>query len=200
MEDIFRLMKTMLPPLLPIFRSDAQAKLLAVLFLAPEDGLSLGDVADRAGVAAATAHREIERLEEAGIVTSERRGRTRLVRPDPRSPYHPELRALIWKAFGPVRILSEALSVVEGVGEAYVFGSWARRYRGEAGPPPRDVDVLVVGDADPDDVYDACRRAEERVGLAVNATVLSPREWESGETGFLRRIRGEPMIPLAETA
>lgn len=193
-------MKTVPPPLLPIFRSDAQAKILAALFLTPEDGLPLGDVADRAGVAAATAHREVERLEGAGIVTSERRGRTRLVRPDPRSPYHPELRSLVRKAFGPVRILSEALSVVEGVGDAYVFGSWARRYRGEAGPPPRDVDVLVIGDPDPDHVYEACRTAEDRIGLVVNATILSLREWESGESGFLRGIRREPMIPLSETA
>ncbi len=34
-----------------------------------------------------------------------------------------------------------------GVQEAFVFGSWAARYMGEPGAAPRDIDVVVIGDA-----------------------------------------------------
>ncbi len=68
--------------------------------------------------------------------------------------------------YGPVAVLGELLASVPGVAEAYVYGSWAARYRGQAGDVPRDVDVLVIGDADEDDLYEAARAAE-RTRLAA---------------------------------
>ena len=32
-----------------------------------------------------------------------------------------------------------------GIERAVIYGSWARRYQGEAGPLPQDVDLLVIG-------------------------------------------------------
>jgi hypothetical protein len=38
---------------------------------------------------------------------------------------------------------------IPGVKQVVIFGSWAARYAGRAGPPPHDIDVLVVGKVDP---------------------------------------------------
>ncbi len=100
------------------------------------------------------------------------------------------------KTFGPAVLLAEGLRDLPAVEAAFIFGSWARRYHGEPGPPPRDVDVLVVGDVDPDDVRAACQRTESALGMEVNAIVLSGREWAEGSTGFLREIRGAPRVPV----
>lgn len=81
-----------------------------------------------------------------------------------------------------------------GIEEAYVFGSWARRYLGEPGPAPREIDVLVIGDADQDRVYAACQAAEGRLGAEVDATILSRAEWEDAEVGFVPAIRAEPRV------
>ena len=74
---------------------------------------------------------------------------------------------------------------VPGVAEAYVYGSWAARYRGQAGDVPRDVDVLVIGDADEDDLYEAARAAE-RTRLAAQLKAGLPLIWAAfsanGET------------------
>lgn len=182
------------PASLPVFRSDGQARLLAEIFLhAPPMGLRLTDLAERVALSAGTAHREVNRLERAGIVRSERVGRERRVFADETSPYHTELRSLLLKAFGPVMVLAEQLAAIDGAAEAFVFGSWARRYDGEPGDPPGDIDLLVIGTAAPDDVYAACRRAERRLGLAVNPTILSEAEWH-GDSGFLRRLRGGALV------
>ncbi|MGB3762104.1 MAG: winged helix-turn-helix domain-containing protein, partial [Ornithinimicrobium sp.] len=77
-------MRTEAPLLAPVFRSDGQASLLSALLLA-DDELSLTDLADRAGVAYPTAHREVARLLDAGILVERRVGRTRLVRGNPHS-------------------------------------------------------------------------------------------------------------------
>lgn len=192
-----------MPPhaLLPLFRSEGQARLLAEAFLfAPREGLRLTELAARAGLSPGTAHREINRLEEAGILRSRRTGRERRVGPNEDSPFFADLRALLMKAFGPVVVLGEAFARVDGIEEAFVFGSWARRYRGERADAPTDLDVLVVGDPDPGAVYDACRAAEEQAGLAVNPTILTRSEWEGGESGFVRQLRGGVLVPLDTTS
>ncbi|MEX0674712.1 MAG: helix-turn-helix domain-containing protein [Gaiellaceae bacterium] len=182
---------------LPIFRSNAQASVLATLFLAADErGLSLREVARRSRVAQSQAHREVTRLEEAGIVVSERVGKTRLVRPNPASPFREELAALVVKAFGPVPVLREQLGAVPGVEEAYIFGSWAVRLSGQPGPPPQDIDVLVIGEPELDLVYRAASEAERPLGRAVNPTLVSPGEWERAESGFLRTVKARPLVPL----
>ena len=43
------------------------------------------------------------------------------------------LTELLLRSFGPRQMLTEELEGVEGIEEAYLFGSWAARYAGEAG-------------------------------------------------------------------
>lgn len=183
--------------ILPIFRSDAQAAVLATLFLtADERGVSLRELARRSRVSQSQAHREVTRLEEAGIVASERVGKTRLVRPNPSSPFREELAALVLKAFGPVPVLRERLGAVPGIEEAYVFGSWAERLSGQPGAPPQDVDVLVIGAPDLERVYRAASEAELPLGRAVNPTLVSRGEWERAESGFLRTVKARPLVTV----
>lgn len=65
------------------------------------------------------------------------------------------------KAVGPVQVLSENLRRINGIEQAFIFGSWARRYHGETGVAPSDVDVFVVGDPEPNLVDEACRRGAQ---------------------------------------
>src|SRR5712691_6124315 len=102
-------MRTEAPLLLPLFRSRGQARLLARIFLHPDERLSLNQLARELGLDPATVQREAERLEQAGILTSERIGQARIVRPNEESPFFPELSILIFKAFGPVPVLRENL-------------------------------------------------------------------------------------------
>ena len=139
--------------------------------------------------------READRLEAAGLLTSLRVGNTRIVRPDLDSPIHAELAALLAKAFGPAPLLEAALARLRGVQQAFIFGSWARRFHGEPGPLPRDVDVLVVGEVDPDDLYHAAQEVEEALGLEVNPILVGPGDWEH-PSGVVARVREQPVVEL----
>jgi predicted nucleotidyltransferase len=183
--------------MLPIFRTDAQARLLARLFLDQQPGgLRLSSLARDAGVPVATAHRELARLERAGLIQSLREGRERRVAANRSSPFYSELDSLLRKAFGPVSVLRSFLESVPGLEEAYVFGSWARRYRGEPGPASQDIDVVVIGDVEPDRVYAACQASEGQLGAAVDATILARDEWEDARSGFIAIIRAEPLVRI----
>lgn len=188
-------MRTIAPPLLPLFRSQGQARLLARLYLGDPKPMPMRELARELGLVPSRVYAEVERLEDAGLVASERVGRQRLVRPNPESPFFPELRGLLLKAFGPASVLEALLAPIPGIDEAFIYGSWAKRYQGEPGVAPEDVDLMVVGEPPVDDVYEASERASRELGREVAVTVLSPSEWSS-DSGFVAGIRSGPRVPL----
>jgi predicted nucleotidyltransferase len=183
--------------LTPFFRTPAQGRVLAaILFARPEERLTISEIGRRARVPSSSAHREVDRLERYGLVTSERFAQARVVRPNERSPYLGDLRSLVLKAYGPAAVLGELLAQLEGIEGAYVFGSWAARHAGETGPPPGDIDLLVVGNPDPAGLDAVLRDAEAVLAREVQPTVVSPSEWESADSSLLRTIKERPLVPL----
>ena len=80
---------------------------------------------------------------------------------------------------------------------AYVYGSWAARYHGEPGDVPRDIDILVVGEADEDDLDDVTRIAQQRLGREVNIRRVPASAWaERSADPFLQAVRSRPLVPL----
>jgi predicted nucleotidyltransferase len=182
--------------LLPLFRSRAQARLLARVYLEPDRPAHLAELAhelelDRGGV-----KREADRLEDAGLVVSDRVGRQRILRPNRDSPYYSHLHALLLTAFGPATIVGPALRDVPGVEEAYLFGSWAARYYGVPGSDPADIDVLVVGSPDRTALYGRARELESLLGREVNPVIVSRERWDAEDEGFIREVKGSPLVEL----
>jgi hypothetical protein len=191
------------PPLLPILRSQQQAELLALLLGDPELEVSVSELAERTSVPYASVHREVERAEATGLLVSRRVGRTRLVRADTASPYYEGLADVLTKAFGVPHLLAQALAGVAGIDRALVYGSWAARYHGQAGPRPiADIDVLVLGDPDRDALYAAIGPVQERLGRPVQVTVRSVDWLDTGSGVFHETVTSRPMVevPLGSLA
>ena len=184
------------PPLLPIFRSRGQAKLLARLFLGANEGAPLRGLARELGLSQSAVHAEADRLERAGLIYSDRIGNMRILHANEGSPYFAPLADLLLRAFGPRALLESRLRRIRGVDRAYLFGSWASRYLGEEGGEPEDVDVVVVGATDVRDVRAAARAVAKEIGREVNPVVVSPAEWERKPSGFVETIRSRPMVEL----
>lgn len=187
-------MRTEAPLLAPIFRSDGQARLLTEVILTGDE-LSLSDLSERIDLAYATVHREAERLLDAGILRERQIGRSRLMSANPDSPLVEPLRQILLVSAGPTVLLAEALKSIEGITSAFLYGSFAARLSGRPGPPPSDVDVMIIGMPDIDQVHDACDAIQEQVGRPVNATILTPAE-ASADSGFLTQVRTSPTVVL----
>lgn len=181
--------------LAPILRSEAQARVLAAVYLADEP-LHVRAIAQRAEVPYAVAQREVARLEEQRLVLSTRVGNARLVRPNDDHPLYSELRSLLLKAYGPREVLAGLLANEQGIVDAYLFGSWAARYRGVPGEPPADVDVLAVGSPSLDRIDELERQAEEIIGRPVQITVAPVAEWDAATAPFLRTVKQRPLVRL----
>ena len=89
------------------------------------------------------------------------------------------------------------LYAVDGINQAFIYGSWAARYLGEPGPVPNDVDVLVVGTADRDEL-DAAAASGAHPYAAVAVRRVRPEAWSAADPAdpFLATIRGPPLVPL----
>lgn len=189
-------MRTSAPAAVPIFRSDQQMRILAALFERRGIELSVSEVAHAAGVAVATASREVERLEEHGIVRSRNVGRSRFVSANWDLPWADALATILAHTAGLPARLAEVLRQVRGVRHAFVYGSWAARHAGEAGPAPRDIDLLVVGDARLDALRKALRGLERGLSLEVNPVVVTEDEWSGSDSPFLAELRSRPVFEL----
>lgn len=187
----------MVSPLLPMLRSRVQGDMLATLFLDPDRAFSLTDLARRAHASVRAVHAEANRLTAAQWVTEERVGNNRMLRANTDTVVARPLTDLLAVTYGPLPLLTQALTGVPGIERAFIYGSWAARYEGHAGGIPRDIDLLVVGDADPDDLADAVEVVAVRLGREVNVQRVRPQRWaDVGDDPFLQAVQSRPLVEV----
>ena len=191
-------MRSEAPALMPIFRSRHQAALLAWLLLHPEQEYTLTQLAKKLGVPLTTLQREAQRLVVAGILQDCNLGRARLLRANLSNRAAAPLTQLLEVTFGPETVIGEEFDLT-GAEQVLICGSWAGRYHGTPGPPPNDVDVLVVGDLDRADVYDAADRAQVRLGMQVNPVIRTAEQWANDADSLVLQIKASPTVDVTST-
>ncbi len=189
-------MKTASPLLLPLLRSRIQGEVLAWVLLQPDEEFTLTEIAEAVDTSAATVTREINRLVDAGLAIDKRRGNTRLVRAAVDNPVFRPMAELLAVTFGPIAILRDALSGVEGIETAFIYGSWAARYAEQPGNVPNDIDLLVIGDVDRHLLDDRLHEAEKTLRREVNARRVSRQAWDADTGSFKQTVLERPRITV----
>jgi predicted nucleotidyltransferase len=189
-------MRSDAPVLLPIFRSRHQAELLARVLLHPDTEFTLSELVEHLDVPPTTLQREAQRLAEVKIFRDRKVGRTRLYSANPANPATGPLTQLLMMSFGPIEVIAEEFAT-EGVEQVVIFGSWAARYADQPGPPPKDIDVLVIGSAGELEVFAAADRAQRRIGIEVNPVRATPQQWaDPGEWTLMIEIHNRPYTTV----
>jgi DNA-binding transcriptional ArsR family regulator len=190
-------MRTKAPSLLPIFRSQHQGKLLARLLLNPGTEYTITELARDLDLPKQTVQGEIQRLIDAHLLYDRRQGRNRLVSANPDHPASAPLTQLALLTFGPHDIIADEFSTITGADRVLIFGSWAARYAGQPGPPPNDIDVLVIGQTSRLELFEAADRAQRRIGTEVNPERCAPEQWDSpSDSPLLIEIQQRPCITV----
>ena len=198
-------MRSKAPALFPVFRSRAQAEILAVTLLHPEREQTITDLARRLRIPLATVSDEVARLLGADLFTVRKVGRANLLRPNVGNRVVGPLTEIVLATMGPHLVVQEAFAGLQGVERLLIFGSWAARYHDEAGPPPNDLDVLLVGTPNRAEVYEAAETVEQHTGMPVNPVIASARRWNDDADPLMRQIQSHPRVgveltPLAPSA
>lgn len=181
---------------LPIFRSELQLRMLGLLILGPHETWTTPDLARRLGATPVSIHRELHRALDAGLLVRDPIGRTYLYRAATDSPLYEPLRLLLERTVGVEAELRRALEDVPGVEAAFIHGSFAKTTKIR---PTSDVDVVVLGHADPHALRRRLRRVESQLGREIDVLAYSPDEFaalaESGNS-LVRGIMRGPVMAL----
>jgi predicted nucleotidyltransferase len=188
-------MRTSVPSVLPLFRSELQLRILAHIF---ERGgpVTSRELIDSLEAPAASVHRELTRARDAGVIVREAVGRTQLYRPATDSPLYEPLRDLLKRTVGVDAELHAALTGEPNVVAAAVHGSYAR---GTGLTPQSDIDLLVIGDVDYRRLRKRLRDVERHTGRRVDPVIYSTAEarglYRKGN-GFIKGVLEGPRTDI----
>lgn len=100
-----------------------------------------------------------------------------------------QVRDIVRQAAGAPILLRRHLSGLVGVERAVIFGSYAHGSL----LPDSDVDLLIVGDPDRDDLTGRLEMASLEISRPVNEVVMTQEEFDR------RRARGDGLIASIES-
>ena len=185
------------PSLTPFLRTDVQGLLLAALLLHPEREFTITELAIRAGTSLPTAVREIDRLAKSEFVTVRPVGRNRNIRANAEHPLFAPMQEIITYAYGPKAIIEPLVAELKGIEAAYIYGSWAARLHGIAGPNPSDIDVLLIGLPNRLAALKVAEVASAKLDREVNVQIQSPAVWASGTDPFIKTLKSQPLVKMS---
>ena len=173
----------------------AQQKLLGLLFVRVNEGFHLNEIMRLTGLGSASAQRELRRLHDAGLITSERIGNVRRFWPNKESLVYPELSVLVQKTFGLVGVLSAALGRIRPPLQlAFVYGATAS----EQALPDSAIDLLLIAeDANYGDLLTVLAPAERTLRRKIHPNLYTladyRRRLQEGQA-FLQQVLVQPKL------
>jgi predicted nucleotidyltransferase len=187
-------MRTQVPLLLPLFRSEMQVRLLALVLLQPERRWTLQGLAEALDAPQSSVHRELARAEAAGVISREDGARPyRFSAATDDAAYAP-LAELLRRSVGVESELRASLDRPD-VHAAVIYGSWASGTR----RPDSDIDVLVVGDASLRELNRLVRPIGKATGRTIDLTLMGDQEFRgllAERSSFVRQLIEAPVTSL----
>lgn len=180
-------------------RSKARQRLLSFYFTNPTARRHLRDLAERLCLDPSNLAKELRRLEREGLFQSEVSGRQKYFRLNREYPLFDEVRSIIGKTIGAVPRIAQSLKKIEGIEEAYLYGSFARNQQDAAS----DIDLLVIGAPRAEALAEAVRTLERYLGREINYTVLTRKEFDSRRRrrdAFLENVWHNKRLSLVGAA
>jgi predicted nucleotidyltransferase len=176
-------------------RSKARQRLLAYYFANRAARLHLRDLAGRLDIDPANLSKELRRLEIEGLFRSEVSGRQKYFQLNRDYPLFAELRSIVSKTIGAPSLIAQSLKKMEGIEEAYLYGSFASNQQDAAS----DIDLLVIGAPPGELLAEAMRKIERQLGREVSYTVLTRKELNARRARkdtFLENVWHNKRVPL----
>lgn len=139
--------------------------------------------------------RELKRLEDAGILLSQKEANVRFYRINQGHLLYPELKSIVFKTVGIADFLRGSLSEIGDIRAAFIYGSVAKN-REDA---RSDIDLMIIGDVDQEGLHEAVSAAEAELGREVNYSVFDSEDWKrqlAARKAFVTDVTAGPKIFL----
>ena len=175
MDTIVLIMSTPPPALSDVLFGQIRGGVLALLYGWADKAFYVRQIARHLHASAGAVRRELEKLAAVDLIVRTSLGNQVFYQVNQRHPVFFEMRALVNKTVGIFNTLHSALeSLGNRISVAFVYGSIARQEE-RAGS---DIDLMIIGDIELDDVLVRLSEAETALSRAVNPTVYSIHEFK----------------------
>jgi len=153
-----------------LITSQTRIKLLLKFFLNPESKSYLRELAEEFGESTNAVRLELNRFSEAGLLTSQENGRTKMYRANPNHPLFPEIKSMVLKFTGIDQLIPEIISKLGDVHLAFVAGDYAK------GIDSGVIDLVIVGEVDEVYLLQLIAKAEGLIHRKIRFLVLDEKE------------------------
>ncbi len=152
--------------------SKVRVKVISLFFLHPDVPYHIRGVVREIGEEINAVRRELLRLEQIGLLKSERRGNRLYFTLQESFPFYNELLSIVYKTYG---LGGEILRCKEELGEVK-FALLTKSYTKGIKSWVQDIDLVLVGKVNIPALTAAVQRAERQTGREINYTVLKESE------------------------
>lgn len=175
--------------------SNVQQRVLALIFGQPDRSFYTSEIFRNVRSGRGAVERELSRLEQTGLVSTEHVGNQKHYRANKESPIFEELRGIVLKTVGLAEPLKQSLAPYgDNIKAAFVYGSFAKG----TDVARSDIDLMVIGDdLTYSDLYAGLQKAEATLHRPVNPTFLSFEDWWrklSTKDSVIAKINAQPKL------
>jgi len=178
-----------------LFGSRTRVTLLGKLLMHPDRSFYLRELSRDLKIPYGMLYKEEKNLVSLSILNEEKKGKVTLVSANKKLPYFAELKSLLIRTVGLGDLAKKALSELEEIRYALIYGSFASGEESEKS----DVDLLVIGNVNEEKLLSTTSQIEKEVGREVNYILWSEEEFiERVKTRhhLLNEIASKPLIML----
>lgn len=170
-----------------LITSQTRIKLLKKFFLNHSTKAHLRGLESEFGESSNSIRIELNRFEDAGLLTSLRDGNKKLYQANTGHPLYRDIHSIVMKETGLDRVIDKVIHRLGNLQSVYLVGDFAH------GKDSQVIELILVGaDIDSDYLAKKVVQAEELVGRRVSYMVLEPSESES----YLLKLKPTDLLPL----
>lgn len=165
-------------------RSELTKKLLNYFFINPEESLYINELSKKLNLDKRNLVKKLKELEKNGILKSQPRGNLKFYSLNQNYPLYEEYKKIILKTVGLEERLRHITREIEGVKEAYIYGSYAKNKM----DVHSDIDLLVIGSHEMVILQKKLNTLQKEIDREINSVSMDERE-------FKKRIeKSDPFI------
>jgi len=178
-----------------LFGSRLRTKLLEWLLSHSEESFFVRQMEHLIQEDSTNISRELRRLEQMGIVQSEKRANLKYYKINPKCPFHKELKGLFLKTLGAPAVIKEVLKDIEGIDTGFIYGAFAKGQEDSG----FGIDLFLVGDIDEDELVESLSDLKSRLGRNINYSMYRLEEFRKKRregNAFITKVVKESKVVL----
>jgi predicted transcriptional regulator len=182
-----------------LFRSRVVIKLITYFIHDTDRECYLREVSREIGEPASAVQRELQKLEEFGLIATRKKGNHRYYAIKQECPILPDLKGLFLRSEGTIDYLKESFSSLKGIRLAFIYGEFAQKPSLSS-----EIKVMIIGQPNKESLEKFINTTSTTLKRKIEYVVYEPDQFggmlERQDTALSVDLQGEKIILVANVA